>query len=78
MDFEAAAEGTMSLIAASRLKGKLDSECNDAGGSTREKGAEVRRFLNTPAVLRGGDLPAGAVIGVRADVLMAFLGVAKL
>jgi hypothetical protein len=78
IDLEGAVEGTISLIAASRLNGRPDAVCNEAGGSTRVKGAEVRRFLKIPTVLRGGDLPAGAVKGVRADTLLVFFGVAKL
>jgi hypothetical protein len=69
---------TVPWIAASRLNGKLEVERIEAGGSTREKGAEVRRFLETPIVLRGGDRPAGAVMGERTDETSAFLGVAKL
>jgi len=66
------------LSAASRLNGRVLVLPRDAnGGSMRVKGAEVRRFLLIPAILRFGERPAGAVMGARGDDMLARIGVVK-
>lgn len=65
----------MPLRAASRLKGRVDVPRDANGGSIRVNGADTRRFLLMPAILRFGDLPAGAVIGARGDDILALAGV---
>lgn len=64
------------LRAASRLKGREEPrEVN--GGSIRVNGAEVRRLLLIPTDLRLGERPAGAVMGARAEDMLARIGVAR-
>lgn len=43
----------------------------------RENGAETRRFLWMPEVLRLGERPAGAVNGARGDDVLALAGVLR-
>lgn len=64
----------MPEIAASRLNGRADDlpVRPNEGGSMRVNGAEVRRFLISPARLDFGERPAGAVRGVRGELLLAF------
>lgn len=61
----------------SRLKGSVDEPRVLNGGSTRVKGADTRRFFEMPACLRPGDRPAGAVRGVRGELVFALAGVAR-
>ena len=63
--------------AASRLNGKEDEVPEVNGGSMREKGADVRRLLLIPSVLRLGERPAGAVNGARGDDMLALIGVLR-
>ena len=65
------------LIAASRLNGRDDVLREPNGGSIRPNGAETRRFLCTPMVLRFGERPAGAVVGARGDVMLVLAGVLR-
>lgn len=67
-------EEKVPLKAASRLNGREEPrEAN--GGSMRVKGAETRRVLFTPAALRLGERPAGAVMGLRGEDMLARMGV---
>lgn len=63
------------LNAASRENGKAEVERCANGGSIREKGAETRRFLLMLAILRFGERPAGAVMGVRGAEMLDLIGV---
>jgi hypothetical protein len=63
------------LMAASRLNGSDEEPRDENGGLMRVNGAEPRRFLEMPAIFRGGDRPAGAVSGARGDGLFARAGV---
>lgn len=69
------AAGMLPLIAASRLKGSDEEPRDEKGGLIRVNGAEPRRFFEMPAILRGGERPAGAVSGARGDELLARAGV---
>lgn len=61
----------------SRLNGNVEEPRVLNGGSTRVKGADTRRFFKMPACLRPGDRPAGAVSGVRGELMFALAGVAR-
>lgn len=63
------------LMAASRLNGSDEDPRDENGGLIRVNGAEPRRFFEMPAILRGGERPAGAVSGARGDELLARAGV---
>lgn len=67
--------GMLPLMAASRLNGSDEEPRDEKGGLIRVNGAEPRRFFEMPAILRGGDRPAGAVSGARGDELLARAGV---
>lgn len=69
-----AGAGTDPPSTASRLNGRVEV-VRANGGSTLEKGADTRRFLLIPAIFLLGDLPAGAVMGVRTVEVLAFTGV---
>jgi len=67
----------VALSTESRLNGSVEAPRLLNGGSTRVKGADTRRFFMMPACLRPGDRPAGAVRGVRGELVIAFTGVAR-
>ena len=68
-------DANVPLRAASRLNGRVEEPRVANGGSTRVNGADVRRLLLIPAVLRFGDRPAGAVKGARIEDVLARSGV---